>query len=69
MGEVARRFFGIPIPPTEQIKSLEAATAQRTVEANGAALIYIPFVPKRLEDINDKTPTMLREGYDYYRMP
>ncbi|UPK89925.1 hypothetical protein LCI18_000860 [Fusarium solani-melongenae] len=69
MGEAARRFFGNPIPPAEQIKSLEAAAAQRTAEANGAAAIYIPFVPERLEDIDDKTPTMLREGYDYYRTP
>ncbi|KAH9208167.1 Alpha/Beta hydrolase protein [Leptodontidium sp. 2 PMI_412] len=69
MGEAARRFFGHPIPPADQIKSLEAAAAQRTAEANGAAPIYIPFVPERLEDIDDKTPTMLREGYEYYRTP
>ncbi|KAH6711900.1 Alpha/Beta hydrolase protein [Leptodontidium sp. MPI-SDFR-AT-0119] len=69
MGEAARGFFGHPIPPADQIKSLEAAAAQRTAEANGAAPIYIPFVPERLEDIDDKTPTMLREGYEYYRTP
>jgi fermentation-respiration switch protein FrsA (DUF1100 family) len=69
MGEAARSFFGDPIPPVEQIKSLEAAAAQRTAEADGAAPIYAPFVPERLEDMDDKTPTMLREGYDYYRTP
>ncbi|KAH7381037.1 Alpha/Beta hydrolase protein [Cadophora sp. MPI-SDFR-AT-0126] len=69
MGEAARRFFGHPISPADQIKSLEAAAAQRTAEANGAAPIYIPFVPEKLEDIDDKTPTMLREGYEYYRTP
>ncbi|EXK28478.1 hypothetical protein FOMG_14954 [Fusarium oxysporum f. sp. melonis 26406] len=69
MGEAARRFFGSPIPPAEQIKSLEAAATARTAAANGAAPVYIPFVPERLEDINDRTPTMLREGYDYYRTP
>ncbi|EWZ79664.1 hypothetical protein FOWG_16323 [Fusarium oxysporum f. sp. lycopersici MN25] len=69
MGEAARRFFGSPIPPAEQIKSLDAAAAARTAAANGAAPVYIPFVPERLEDINDRTPTMLREGYDYYRTP
>ncbi|KAJ4983116.1 X-Pro dipeptidyl-peptidase protein [Stagonosporopsis vannaccii] len=67
MGEAARRFFGTPIPVSEQIKSLEAAAAQRTAEANGAAPIYIPFVPEKPEDINENTPTMLREGYEYYR--
>ncbi|KAH6638041.1 Alpha/Beta hydrolase protein [Boeremia exigua] len=69
MGEAARRFFGADIPPAEQIKSLEAAAAQRTAEANGAAPIYIPFVPEKLEDINEQTPNMLREGYDYYKTP
>lgn len=67
MGEAARAFFGNPIPPADQIKSLEAAAAQRTAEANGAARVYVPFVPERLEDIDNNTPTMLREGYDYYR--
>ncbi|KAH6665314.1 Alpha/Beta hydrolase protein [Plectosphaerella plurivora] len=69
MGEAARAFFGAPIPPAEQIKTLEAVAAQRTAEANGAAPVYIPFVPEKLEDINEQTPTMLREGYDYYRTP
>ncbi|KAF5591221.1 uncharacterized protein FSUBG_10522 [Fusarium subglutinans] len=69
MGEAARRFFGNPIPPAEQIKSLEAAAAARTATANGADPVYIPFVPERPEDINDSTPTMLRDGYDYYRTP
>lgn len=69
MGEAARSFFGLPISPEDQIKSLEAAAAQRTAEARGAPPVYIPFVPEELEDIDDKTPTMLREGYDYYRTP
>ncbi|KAL5331046.1 hypothetical protein ACEPPN_000575 [Leptodophora sp. 'Broadleaf-Isolate-01'] len=67
MGEAARAFFGNPIPPTDQIKSLEAAAGQRTAEANGAAPVYLPFVPEKFEDITEQTPTMLREGYDYYR--
>ncbi|MDW3682759.1 alpha/beta hydrolase [Cupriavidus sp. CV2] len=67
MGEAARTFFGRPISPADQIKSLEAAAKQRTAEANGAAPIYVPFVPEKLEDIDENTPTMLREGYDYYR--
>lgn len=69
MGEAARTFFGQPISPADQIKSLEAAAGQRTAEANGGAPVYIPFVPERLEDIDEHTPTMLREGYEYYRTP
>ncbi len=67
MGEAARTFFGQPISPADQIKMLEAGAAQRTAEANGADPVYTPFVPERLEDIDAQTPTMLREGYDYYR--
>jgi fermentation-respiration switch protein FrsA (DUF1100 family) len=69
MGEAARSFFGSPIAPADQIKTLEAAAAQRMAEANGAAPVYVPFVPEKLEDIDDNTPAMLREGYDYYRTP
>jgi len=67
MGEAARSMFGAPIPDTELIKMLEAAARQRTAEARGAEPVYAPFVPERLEDINENTPVMLREGYDYYR--
>ncbi|MBV6886424.1 hypothetical protein KWH47_02360 [Xanthomonas campestris pv. spermacoces] len=67
MGEAARTFFGQQIPDAELIKTLEAAAGQRTVEARGGQVAYAPFVPERLEEINENTPTMLREGYDYYR--
>ncbi|EJT05882.1 alpha/beta hydrolase [Rhizobium sp. CCGE 510] len=69
MGEAARSFFGRPIPIDEQIKTLEAAARQRTAEAMGGAPVYGSFVPENLEDIDGNTPTMLREGYDYYRTP
>lgn len=69
MGEAARSMFGLPIPNAELIKMLEAAAKQRTAEARGAEPVYAPFVPERLEDINENTPVMLREGYDYYRTP
>jgi fermentation-respiration switch protein FrsA (DUF1100 family) len=69
MGEAARTFFGRVIPPEELIKTLEAAAQQRTAQARGAELMYAPFVPERLEDMDDNTPTMLREAYDYYRTP
>ncbi|ANL69946.1 hypothetical protein AMC82_PD00984 (plasmid) [Rhizobium phaseoli] len=69
MGEAARNFFGRQIPVDEQIKTLEAAARQRTAEAMGGAPVYAPFVPEKLEDVDGDTPTMLREGYDYYRTP
>ncbi|WP_320150311.1 alpha/beta hydrolase [uncultured Tolumonas sp.] len=67
MGEAARTFFGKQIPDAELIKTLESVSVQRSSEANGGQVIYVPFVPERLEDIDENTPTMLREGYEYYR--
>jgi fermentation-respiration switch protein FrsA (DUF1100 family) len=69
MGEAARTFFGRTIPQADLIRTLEAAAQQRTAQARGAQPVYTPFVPERLEDMDDNTPTMLREGYDYYRTP
>ncbi|WP_105971151.1 alpha/beta hydrolase [Streptomyces geranii] len=69
MGEGSRAFLGHPTPVAEQIKSLEMVAAQRTAEANGAEHAYAPFVPETLEEINENTPDLLREGYDYYRTP
>ena len=69
MGEAARSMFGQPVSAAELIQTLEAAAMQRTAQARGADPVYAPFVPERLEDINENTPTMLREGYDYYRTP
>ena len=69
MGEAARSMFGQPVSAAELIQTLEAAAMQRTAQARGADPVSAPFVPERLEDINENTPTMLREGYDYYRTP
>jgi fermentation-respiration switch protein FrsA (DUF1100 family) len=69
MGEAARTFFGREIPVPELIASLEAAAHVRTAQARGGDPVYVPFVPEKFEDITPDTPTMLREGYDYYRTP
>jgi fermentation-respiration switch protein FrsA (DUF1100 family) len=69
MGEAARSMFGQAVSAAELIQTLEAAAAQRSAQARGGEPVYAPFVPERLEDINEHTPTMLREGYDYYRTP
>jgi fermentation-respiration switch protein FrsA (DUF1100 family) len=69
MGEAVRNQFGVVMPTSELIKSLEFVAHQRAAEANGTQPIYVPFVPEKFEDINEHTPVMLREGYDYYRTP
>ena len=69
MGEAVRSQFGVEVPASELIKALEMVAYQRTAQVNGAELMYVPFVPEKVEDINEQTPDMLREGYDYYRTP
>ena len=69
MGESVRAFMGHTVPAAEHIRTLEMVADQRTAEARGEEPQYAPFVPERLEDIDENTPDMLREGYDYYRTP
>jgi fermentation-respiration switch protein FrsA (DUF1100 family) len=69
MGESSRAFMGYQVPVSEHIATLEMVGKQRTAEARGAAPLYAPFVPEKFEDIDENTPDMLREGYDYYRTP
>lgn len=69
MGEGSRGFLGHLSPAAEQIGTLEMVANQRTAEARGADPLYAPFVPETLEEINENTPDLLREGYDYYRTP
>lgn len=69
MGEGSRAFLGHVSPVAEQIGTLEMVAQQRTAEARGAEPAYVPFVPETLEEINESTPDLLREGYDYYRTP
>ncbi|WP_260695730.1 alpha/beta hydrolase [Streptomyces sp. IB201691-2A2] len=69
MGEGSRGFLGHTSPAAEQIGTLEMVAKQRTAEARGGAPLYAPFVPETLEEIDENTPDLLREGYDYYRTP
>ncbi|MEQ0564238.1 alpha/beta hydrolase [Amycolatopsis sp. NEAU-NG30] len=69
MGESSRAFMGHVVPASEHVVTLEMVGKQRTAEANGAEPVYAPFVPEKFEDIDENTPDMLREGYDYYRTP
>jgi fermentation-respiration switch protein FrsA (DUF1100 family) len=50
----------------DQIKTLDAAAAQRTAEAAGAAPVYIPYVPA----VGDRSaPNDLQQAADYYLTP
>lgn len=53
-------------PVADQLALLTSVAVQRTAEAQGAAPIYVPYVPK----IGDKTaPRDLQEAADYYLTP
>lgn len=67
VGEGLRSFLGKVVPPSEHIKTLEMVARQRMEEARGGSPMYAPFVPEKFEDIDENTPDLLREGYEYYR--
>lgn len=52
-----------------QLQTLEAVAKQRTAEANGTEVNQLTWAPDTLEEINEDTPVLLREAYDYYRTP
>ncbi|MCM3782119.1 alpha/beta hydrolase [Neobacillus mesonae] len=52
-----------------QLQTLEAVAKQRTAEANETEAHFLTYVPDTLEEIDDNTPLLMREAYDYYRTP
>jgi len=69
MGEGFRNFLGNETPTSVLLDMLKKVGEQRTVEANGGELLYMHWVPDTIEEINDNTPDLWREGYDYYKTP
>lgn len=53
-------------PISESLETLKAVAKQRTAEANGAAPIYINYVPEKPDAT---TPNDLVEAHEYYRTP
>lgn len=60
-------WFGAD-PVTAAVPTLEAAAQQRTAEAQGGELAYIPYVPEQ-DQIDDSTPRDMVEASEYYRTP
>ncbi|WP_339321774.1 alpha/beta hydrolase [Paenibacillus sp. FSL W8-0194] len=52
-----------------QLQTLEAVANQRTAEANGTEVNLQTWAPDSQEDIDENTPVLMREAYDYYRTP
>jgi uncharacterized protein len=64
VGAASRRGWDGKGSGADQISTLEAVANQRTAEANGAAPMYVPYVP----EVGDRTaPRDLQEAADYYR--
>jgi fermentation-respiration switch protein FrsA (DUF1100 family) len=66
------RREGVPrgmISEEQRIQRLKDVGTQRTREAAGAPHRMIYFVPKSAAEINENTPELYREGYDYYCTP
>ncbi|MCM3170096.1 alpha/beta hydrolase [Peribacillus frigoritolerans] len=52
-----------------QLQTLEAVAKQRTAEANGTDAHFLTYAPDTLEEIDENTPVLMREAFDYYRTP
>lgn len=65
-GSAIREGWDGNLPVSEQINMLEAVSAQRTAEARGAAVQYMPYVP---ESVDENTSVTMREAHEYYRTP
>lgn len=69
MGEGFRNFLGNETPASVLLDLLKKVGEQRNVEANGGEALYMHWVPDTKEEIDEHTPDLLKEGYDYYRTP
>ncbi|WP_394678682.1 alpha/beta hydrolase [uncultured Sphingobacterium sp.] len=69
MGEGFRNFLGFETPNDVLLDMLSKIGEQRNIEAKGGAPLYMHWVPETLAEINENTPDLLREGYDYYKTP
>lgn len=65
-GSAMRDGWDGATPVSEQLKLLEAASAQRTAEANGKPVAYGGYVSNELDR---SLPNTMQEAYEYYRTP
>lgn len=53
----------------QTLATLANAAEQRTREANGEPVLYMPRIPDSKADLKDSDPAFLHEAVDYYRTP
>lgn len=69
IGGLFREGFGKTATSESKQATLKAVADQRTAEAKGAEPMYVPWAPCSPEEINENTPVLFSEAYDYYRTP
>lgn len=68
-GRRLQGLSGAPVPGGRADRNTGNGRPAAHGGSAGAEPLYAPFVPETLEEINENTPDLLREGYDYYRTP
>ncbi|MCY1083418.1 alpha/beta hydrolase [Archangium lansingense] len=67
LGAARREGVGGTISYEERVRRLQEVGRQRAREARGEPLKLVPVVPDTAAEITETTPTLYREGYEYYR--
>lgn len=69
VGHSAKNGFPGAMEPNFMQKILTETAKQRTLEAKGMEPLYVHYVPNSPEEITEKTATISKEAYEYYRTP
>jgi fermentation-respiration switch protein FrsA (DUF1100 family) len=69
IGDARREGVDKSITYDQRMQRVQQMTEQRTKEARGEPVRYVPIVPESPAEFTDKTLTLYREGYEYYRTP
>lgn len=69
LGDARREGVDKSITFEQRMQRVQQMAEQRTKEARGEVVRYVPIVPESPAQFTDKTLTLYREGYEYYRTP
>lgn len=69
IGKINREGLDGSVASDARRQLLAEVAAQRTNEANGEEVKYVGYVPDSIGEIDEKSPILMREAYDYYRTP
>jgi fermentation-respiration switch protein FrsA (DUF1100 family) len=67
LGDARRVGVDKSVTLEQRMQRVQQMAEQRTKEARGEAVKYVPIVPESPTQFTDKTLTLYREGYEYYR--